>query len=166
MMRASALTFVLLASVACSGGDRPDHVAVYEAVVRHMTTEQGQASGFQVIYVLDRVVGNQADPDDPAAGEPLGTAERDALAVAVRDVAPVEFVSTRSEVVGPRAEGARVENGGIFLTLGPISPDDERILVPASSYLGNLAASWQTWVVERVDDGYRVTGTEGPVAVS
>ena len=164
MIRASTLALTLLAGAACSGG--PDPVTVYSEVVRHMTTEQGQPSGFRVIYVLDRVVGNRADPDDLAAGEPLGRAERAALAAALRDVAPVEFVSSRAEVVGPASEGARVENGGIFLTLGPISGDDDRVLVPASSYLGNVAASWQTWVVERVDDRWRVTGTEGPVAVS
>ena len=164
MLRASTLSLVLVTTAACSAG--PDRVAVYAEVVRHMTTEQGQPSGFRVIFVLDRTVGNRADPDDPAAGEPLPAGERRVLAAAVRDVAPVQFVSTRSEVVGPQGEGARVEGGGIFLTLGPISGEGDRVLVPASSYLGNLAASWQTWVVERVDDRWRVTGTEGPVAVS
>jgi hypothetical protein len=166
MMRASILALVLLAPAGCSGAAAPDRVAVYAAVVRHMTTEQGQPSGFRVIYLLDRVVGNRADPDDQAAGRPLRPAERTALVEAVGDVAPIEFVSTRAEVVGPQAEGARVEDGGIFLTVGPISGGEERVLVPASSYLGNLAGSWQTWVVERVGDRWRVTGTEGPVAVS
>jgi hypothetical protein len=164
MLRASTLALVLVASAACSAG--VDRVAVYAEVVRHMTTEQGQPSGFRVIYVLDRLVGNHADPDDPAVGEPLTPGERREMAAAVQDVAPVEFVSTRSEVVGAAEEGERVENEGIFLTLGPVSGGDDLVLVPATSYLGNLAASWQTWVVERVDDRWRVTGTEGPVAVS
>jgi hypothetical protein len=37
---------------------------------------------------------------------------------------------------------------------------------PASIYLGNLAASWQTWVLEHTGTGWEVTGTTGPVAIS
>ncbi len=159
-----ALTLTLAVLAACSGG--PDRVAVYAEVVRHMTTEEGQSSGFPVIYVLERVVGNRTDPDDRSAGQPLPSADRRALVAALRAVAPVEFVATRSEVVGPQEGGARVRDGGIFLTLGPISGDDDRATVPASGYIANLAGSWQTWVVERVGERWRVTGTEGPVAVS
>lgn len=163
-----ALILGLLAAAACGGTGAADvdRVAVYAEVIRHMTTEEGQPSGFQVIYVLDRVVGNDADPDDPATGRAIDPADQRALAEALRDVAPVEFVPTRSEVVGPMEDGGRVQNEGIFLTVGPISGEDERVLVPATTYLGNLAATWQTWVVERVGDRWQVTGTEGPVAIS
>jgi hypothetical protein len=163
-----ALILGLLAAVACGGAGAADHdrVAVYAEVIRHMTTEQGQPSGFRVIYVLDRIVGNDADPDDPAVGRAIDSADQRALAEALRDVAPLEFVPTRSEVVGPMEDGGRVRNEGIFLTVGPISGEDERVLVPATTYLGNLAATWQTWVVERVGDRWHVTGTEGPVAIS
>jgi cysteinyl-tRNA synthetase len=42
----------------------------------------------------------------------------------------------------------------------------ERVEVQASSYLANLAGSWQTWVVQRYQNRWRVIGTAGPVAVS
>lgn len=164
-LRASILALVI-GSAACSGEQGPDRVAVYAEVVRHMTTEKGQPSGFRVIFLLDRVVANSADPDDPSTGRPFSPGEREALRGALSEVAPLEFVPTRSEVVGPQEDGGRVEDDGIFLTVGPISGDEERALVPASSYLANLAGSWQTWVVERVGERWRVTGTEGPVAVS
>jgi hypothetical protein len=166
-----AVVLGLLASAACarSGGapgaaEEDREVAIHAAVIRHMASEKGQSSGFRVIYLLDRVMENADDPDDPGTGEPFP--DRDALAEAVADVAPLEFVSSRTEVIGPMEDGGRVENQGILLTLGPIAGEDDRALVPASSYLANLAGTWQTWVVERIGDGWRVTGTEGPVAIS
>lgn len=163
-----ALVLGLLAAAACDGVEvtNDDRVAVYAEVIRHMTTEQGQPSGFPIIYVLDRLVENDQDPDDQGVGRAIASADQRALAEAVEDVAPLEFVPSRSEVVGPMEDGGRVQNDGIFLTLGPISGGDDRVLAPATTYLGNLAATWQTWVVERVGDRWRVTGTEGPVAIS
>lgn len=166
-----AVTLGLLASAACAGSagapaEEDREVAIYSAVIRHMASEEGQSSGFRVIYLLDRVLENADDPDDPGTGEPFPEDDRAALAEAVADVAPLEFVSSRAEVIGPMEEGGRVENQGILLTLGPVAGRDDRALVPASSYLANLAGTWQTWVVERAGDGWRVTGTEGPVAIS
>jgi hypothetical protein len=167
MMTRALLILALVAAGCGSGAGSPDRpVAVYAEVIRHMTTEEGQASGFRVIYVLDRVLGNDQDPDDPGVGVPIVAADRRALTSALGDVAPLEFVATRSEVVGPQEQGGQVRNEGIFLTLGPISGEEERVLVPATSYLANLAATWQTWVVELVGEEWRVTGTQGPVAVS
>lgn len=168
-----AVALGLLASAACAGSAGPPgpaeqdrDVAIYAAVIRHMASEGGQPSGFRVIYLLDRVRENADDPDDPGTGRPFPEEDRAPLAAAVADVAPLKFVSSRAEVIGPMEEGGRVQNQGILLTLGPIAGRDDRALVPASSYLANLAGTWQTWVVERIADGWRVTGTEGPVAIS
>lgn len=167
----AALGFLVAAGCAGQGGpggtpEQDREVAIYAAVIRHMTSEEGQSSGFRVIYVLDRVVANADDPDDPGGGEPFPEEDRAALQDALGEVAPVEFVSSRQAVTGPEQEGSRVENDGILLTLGPISGEEDRALVPASSYLGNLAGTWQTWVVEPQAGGWAVTGTEGPVAIS
>jgi hypothetical protein len=170
--RAAILSLALLWAGACTGAssgqgaDEDREVAIYTAVIGHMTSEKGQASGFRVIYVLDRVMENADDPDDPGTGRPLPEKDQAALRDALAEVAPVEFVSSREQVTGPESEGSRVEDEGIFLTLGPIGGEGDRALVPASSYLGNLAGTWQTWVVERRDEGWTVTGTEGPVAIS
>lgn len=173
MTRLAAVTLILLVVSGCGGeagpaGSAEDReVAIYATVIRHMTSEPGQASGFPVVYVLDQVVGNAADPDGPAEeGAAIPEERRAALRRAVADTAPLEFVPDRRSVTGPMAEGAMVQKGGIFLTLGPIRGDGERVEVEASSYLGNLAGSWQTWVVQRYPNGWRVIGTSGPVAVS
>jgi hypothetical protein len=171
-IRIAAVLGLLVSGACARSSDAPGtaeedrEVAIYNAVIRHMASEQGQSSGFRVIYLMDRALENADDPDDPGVGEPFPQEDRDALAEAVADVAPLEFVSSRTEVIGPMEDGGRVENQGILLTLGPIAGEDDRALVPASSYLANLAGTWQTWVVERIGDGWRVTGTEGPVAIS
>jgi hypothetical protein len=173
MTRLTAASLVVLLGAGCGREAGPGEsaedreVAIYATVIRHMTSEPGQASGFSVVFVLDRVVGNAADPDGPPEeGSAIPEERQAALSRAVADTAPLEFVPDRGSVTGPMAEGAMVENGGIFLTLGPIRGDGERVEVEASSYLGNLAGTWQTWVVQRYQNGWRVIGTAGPVAVS
>jgi hypothetical protein len=47
-----------------------------------------------------------------------------------------------------------------------IEGEGNRVEVSASIYLGNLGASWQTWVLERTGTGWEVTGTTGPVSIS
>jgi hypothetical protein len=47
-----------------------------------------------------------------------------------------------------------------------IEGEGNRVEAPASIYLGNLAASWQTWVLEHTGTGWEVTGTTGPVSIS
>jgi hypothetical protein len=142
-------------------------VAIYSAVVEHMVTEEGQASGFPVVYVLDHIVEGASDPEGTTGVVRDVPAEiRAGIQRSLDGVAPVEFVSDRDSVIGPPGAGDRVEGGGILLTLGPIQGEGDRVEVPASSYLGNLAATWQTWVVELSGERWRVTGTSGPVAIS
>jgi hypothetical protein len=169
--RIAVLSIALVAAGACTetlGGTVSEdrEISIYAAVVRHMTAEEGQGSGFPVVYILDRLVENADEPGVPGPGTPLSEADRSALREALEDLATIEFVQRRAQVIGPMAEGGRVENEGILLTLGPIGGDEDRALVPASSYLANLAGTWQTWVVERRDGRWEVTGTEGPVAIS
>jgi hypothetical protein len=174
MTRLALVTLALLMATGCGGNEAsPEEpaedrtVAIYASVIRHMTSEPGQASGFPVVYVLDRVVGNAADPDGPVEeGSAIPEERQGALRRAVADTAPLEFVPDRRSVTGPMAEGGQVQNGGIFLTLGPIRGAGERVEVQASSYLGNLAGTWQTWVVQSYQNRWRVIGTAGPVAVS
>jgi hypothetical protein len=171
--RAATLTIALVAGVSCSGlgaGDdlgTADRLDVYAAVIAHMTAEEGQPSGYPVIYVADRIDPSAADPEaDHRPSTPISEEMQAALVDALADVGTVDFISQPNEVIGPQAQGGRVEGGGILITLGPIRPQDDRLEVPASSYLANLAATWQTWVVERRGGSWTVTGTTGPVAIS
>jgi hypothetical protein len=172
-MRTSAVTaLALLVATACSdeatSTDPTERaVAIYAAVVEHMVTEEGQPSGFPVVYILDHSVERAAEPQGGEGVVRDFPAEiRAGIQESLKAVAPVEFIADRNAVIGPPEEGSVVDGGGILLTLGPIQGEGVRVEVPASSYLGNLAATWQTWVVERNADSWRVTGTTGPVAIS
>jgi hypothetical protein len=173
MRTRAAAALVFLVAVACTGEaltatDPTERaVAIYAAVVEHMVTEEGQPSGFPVVYVLDHSVERASDPDGGGGVIRDFPAEiRAGIQESLEGVAPVEFIPGRDAVIGPEEQGSTVEGGGILLTLGPITGEGDRVEVPASSYLGNLAATWQTWIVERSSAGWRVTGTTGPVAIS
>lgn len=168
----AAAALSLLVAVACTDeGPTTDPteraVAIYAAVVEHMVTEEGQPSGFPVVYILDHSVERAADPDGGGGMVRDFPAEtRAGIEDSLEEVAPVEFIPDRDAVIGPPEQGSAVEGGGILLTLGPITGEGDRVEVPASSYLGNLAATWQTWIVELEASGWQVTGTTGAVAVS
>jgi hypothetical protein len=167
------LLLALLFGVACNGApsspeDPSDRVvAIYSAVIEHMVTEKGQPSGFPVVFVLDHTAERAAKPQG-VAGEirEIPADVQAGIQRSLSNVAPVEFIADRESVIGPPGQGSRVIDGGILLTLSPIRGEGNRVEVPASSYLGNLAGSWQTWVVELSAGSWKVTGTSGPVAIS
>jgi hypothetical protein len=140
---------------------------VYGAVIRHMTAEEGQSSGFPVIYVLDHAVEGASNVDGgTGARTPISSEVQIRVQEELALLPPIRFVPDPDEVIGPPEEGSRVKNGGILITLGPVPEGDDRVEVEASSYIANLAATWQTWVLERHGLRWQVTGTTGPVAVS
>jgi hypothetical protein len=163
-----ALALVLALATACTGGGSSEErdAAVYAAVIRHMTAERGQPSGFPVIYVADRIDPGAADPEAEAAGAPFPQDVKEGILELVQGLGRVEFVADPDSVIGPEEDGSRVQSGGILLTVGPIRGTGDRVEVQASSYLANLAGSWQTWVVALQGDVWRVSGTTGPVATA
>jgi hypothetical protein len=161
------LALILALLTACSSGSEEDRTAaVYAAVIRHMSAEAGQPSGFPVIYVADRIDPGASDPEAEEAGTPFPPAVKEDILGLLEGLGRVEFVADPESVIGPEEEGSRVESGGILLTLGPISGTGDRVEVPASSYLANLAGSFQTWVVALQGEVWRVSGTTGPVATA
>jgi hypothetical protein len=140
---------------------------IYSAIIKHMTSEEGQSAGFGAIYVLDRAVEGASDPDAEAdSGTPISPEVQIRVREELALLPPIRFIPDRDEVIGPAEDGSEVEDGGILITLGPIPAGEDRVEVEASSYLGNLAATWQTWVLERRGLRWEVTGTTGPVATA
>ena len=178
-MRRIALPLALVLSVACgqaspggSGHLRPEDLTaaerqafVYAAVIRHLVEAEAAEPGF--IFILDRAVGAAADPDAASeSGTPISREVQDRVREELAHLGTVKFVSRRRDVVGPVAQGGRVRNEGVLLTLGPVGSGADRVEVPASTYTGNLGGTWQTLVLRRYGLRWRVEGTTGPVAVS
>jgi hypothetical protein len=166
MIVALALVLALATSCTAGGSTEERNAAVYASVIRHMTAERGQPSGFPVIYVADRIDPGAADPQAGEAGTPFPQGLKEDILELLEGLGRVEFVAEPDSVIGPQEDGGRIEGGGILLTLGPIEGTGDRVEVPASSYLANLAGSWQTWVVALQGDVWRVSGTAGPVATA
>jgi len=145
-------------------------VSIYEAVIRQLVTTGDSTFGpnpqFPVIYLLDRAKEAGANPELPqSGGTPLpGEVKRELLA-ALSDL-PLEFVPDSDTVTTPVDEGGGVEQEGVVVTVGPIPTGEDQVEVEASLYAGPLAAPWLTYVVKRSSQGWRVTGTKGPVAIS
>jgi hypothetical protein len=140
---------------------------VYAAVIRHMTAEEGQSSGFPVIFVLDQAVEGASKVEGEAgARTPISSEVQIRVQEELALLPPIRFVADRDEVIGTTRDETQVQNGGILITLGPVPEGDDRLEVEASSYIAALAATWQTWVLERHGLRWQVTGTTGPVAVS
>jgi hypothetical protein len=173
-----ALVVLALAVPACGGlstpgGPEPPNreALIYAAVIRQLVTVDhtfgGGDPGFRVVYVLDRA--------DPRASEALlhevrGTPIEPEVQVAIReelvDLPPIEFIADRQDIVGPIESGGLVEKHSALVTLGTIPEGTDRLEVGAGLYIANLAGTWLTYVVEASADGWEVTGTTGPVAIS
>ncbi len=166
MLATLALVLALLTACSSGGSEAERTAAVYAAVIRHMSAEAGQPSGFPVIYVADRIDPGAADPGAGDSGTPFPPSVKEDILGLLEGLGRVEFVADPRSVIGPEEEGSRVEGGGILLTLGPITGAGERVEVPASSYLANLAGSSQTWVVVLQGEVWRVSGATGPMTTS
>jgi hypothetical protein len=180
-MRRIALALAVLAVAGCGrsppteqGSLRPQDLTgterqafVYSAAIRYLV-ERGAEEHPGVVFVLDRAVPAAGDPDTASSSSgariPQGVQDRVREELAL--LGKVKFVGDREEVIGPAAQGGRVRNDGVLITLGPVPAGPDRVRVAASSYEGNLGATWQTLVLERHGLRWRVEGTAGPVAMS
>jgi len=188
-----AATLALAVSVGCGGGsdesqqptpgardsgestaDSNRSAAIYAAVVRQLVTKDhtfgGGDPGFKVVYVLDGVVVDAADPSKPPREhdpkEPFSHDLKDGVRFlsTLAELPPVEFVAERDSVVAGTHSGSspgHVKNGGVLISLGPIKGDANRVEVANSLWINGLAGQWLTYVVERGDGGWAVTGISG-----
>src|SRR6266508_2969629 len=151
--------------------------AIYAAVVRQLVTKDhtfgGADPGFKVVYVLDGVVVDAADPSKPPSAhdpkEPFSHDVKDGVRFlsTLADLPPVEFVASRHSVVAgasPSSPG-EVKNGGVLISLGSIEPDGKRVEVETSLWINGLAGQWLTYLLEQKDGSWAVTGTTGPMAI-
>jgi hypothetical protein len=145
-------------------------ISIYEAVIRQLVTTCDSTFGpnpqFPVIYLLDQARQGAANPDSAGSQGASFSAEVKAELLAALSDLPLEFVSDDGAVIIPVEEGGGVKEEGVVVTVGPIPEGEEQVEVEASLYAGPLAATWLTYVVKRSSQGWRVTGTSDPVAIS
>jgi hypothetical protein len=145
-------------------------MAIYSAVIRRLVTKdhtfgQGE-SPFGHVYVVDGVVPkagrvNQSFTAEPE--EPFSDDLKRGIREELLDLPPIVFVPDRESALGGAGS---VLNDGVIITLGPIQPSGNRVKVENNLWCGGLCGQWLTYVVERQDDRWRITGTVGPYAIS
>jgi hypothetical protein len=155
------------------------NAAIYAAVVRQLVTKDhtfgGRDPGFKIVYVLDGVVEDAADPlkpvntYDPQEPFPRDVKEGVRFLAKSADLPPIEFVAERDSVVAgkrPGADPGHVKNDGVLISLGPIEPTGRRVEVATSLWINGLAGQWLTYVLAQKGGTWMVTGTSGPMAIS
>jgi ABC-2 type transport system permease protein len=156
--------------------DMVDKAAIYAAVVREFYTIDhtyniDDPPNFPVIYIIETTDDGTGDPNAPQA-EPASILEDIKKEVSklltgpgAMDNAnwlPTEIIWVESNAEVPYTPTNTVEGGGAVIKLGNIfSQPDGSVLVSASLYIGELAATGKTYILNQVEVGWRVTGYTG-----
>jgi hypothetical protein len=155
-----------------SGGGQPrteepdaTRVEIYAAAFGALAETEGW---FDPILLDQRIcpeagdVGGSHQP--PPCTQAFTDAEQAAILSQLVDIPNARFVADAKQVQDRIFEG-ELQGAGL-LTVGEIDGDGDRVEVGGRSYCGGLCAHWMTLVLEHGPDGWSVTGTTGPVAIS
>jgi hypothetical protein len=146
-----------------------DEAQVLAEVVRRVYTVDdtfGGNSKLPLVYLLsvDDTDGSAIPYSSPA--RPLAAAVQQAVVAALKDL------PTRFKWVGSAGEVKRnlqneVEGNGGIITVGQARPQpDGSVHVTCSIFVGPMASGGQTYVLERQDGQWKITGTAGAVWMS
>ncbi len=146
-----------------------DPAEIYAAVVRQLYTVDhtfGQAPLFPEVYLLRQTDDSVSASGSASNSQTIFPGDQQRAVSLLADLpARFEWVDSRDDV--PLDAIGVVVDGGAMITLGNIKQQpDGSLLVPASIYIGSLAAGGQTYVLEAVDGVWQITGVSGPVWIS
>ncbi len=153
-----------------STGEAPiDETGILTAVIRQVYTVDdtfGGQGNFATVYLLavdDAETG--AIPYVSKARSVPPPVQQGVLA-ALTDL-PAQFRWIASAGEAPRDEQNVVQGNGAIITLGNMHvQEDGTVQVAASIYVGMLAAGGQTYVLERRDGSWKITGVTGTAWIS
>ena len=176
-------TAVVITDTTKDGDTPPTPAVVTTDTNDEETTVQMLAAAIGELVSKDHTFGQGPPPFteyliqanlDPSAGNATGTgqeiargltdAERTAIEAVVRPFGPVRWIEDPDEW---RTSDLRpVIEGAVILGVGEPSVGDKTGLVPVSLWCGGLCGTWLTYRLDLVDGAWKVTGTEGPIAIS
>jgi len=153
-----------------STGEAPiDETGILTAVIRQVYTVDdtfGGQGNFTTVYLLavdDTETG--AIPYVSKARSVPAPVQQGTLA-GLTDL-PAQFRWIASAGEAPRDEQNVVQGNGAIITLGNMHvQEDGTVQVAASIYVGMLAAGGQTYVLERRDGSWKITGVTGTAWIS
>lgn len=167
-----ALAFPALAGCAGPGElELEDRSEIYAAVIRRIYIQDDTFGGAlhpPMLYILDHSDDTVGDPDvQQSDSQIIAMPLRRAIELTLEDLpTSIVWIGSMDEI--PRdPETHSVASGGAVLTLGNIHITDARkVQVSASIYVGMLAAGGQTYVLQRQNGIWVVTGTTGVMWIS
>ena len=143
-------------------GPDPIRVEIYTAAFHALAGTEGW---FDPVLLDERICPDIADLGGRGScRERFTDAEQAAILTGLADLPNVRFVEDARRIQD------RIFSGGLqgsgLLTVGGIDGDDERVTVAGGSYCGGLCGHWMTLVIRDRPQGWTVTGTTGPIAIS
>jgi hypothetical protein len=166
LLMALATLSPLAACSTATDVDEADEVAIYSAVIRRIYTHDDTFGGTlnaPTVYVVSTTDDGAGDPDiERSEPRSISPAVQEGVVEALADL-PADFfwVEDAADVLLEADTGA-VNDDGVIVTLGNIhEEEDGSALVSGSIYIASLAAGGQTYIVEKIDDAWQITGTTG-----
>ncbi|MDE0370502.1 MAG: hypothetical protein OXI84_10225 [bacterium] len=170
---AVAVWCLLVAACATDPPSGPDPAiaesAIHAAVVRQLVefdNTYGPDHRFTELLILDHVDTHAGDPyrqGNPGAS--LTDGQRSAIRAAVEHLAPVRFINNRDNYIRRDVLMPTI-SGSAIITLAPVEFDNQGATVGVELWCGGVCGIWLTYRVVQEPDGWTVTGTEGPRAIS
>ncbi len=164
---ALSLTFIMSTLVACATPvlTQEDEAGIYAAVVRQLYTVDhtfgSNPPNWPIIYLVrGRGV---VEAETARAGSPhLSPSVRAAVVAALTDLpAETKWIDSADDVFVD-SETGQVEGNGAIITLGKFDlQGDGSVQVEVSLYFANLGGAGMTYIVEKVDGIWKVTGDTG-----
>ncbi len=146
-----------------------DPAEIYALVVRQLYTVDhtfGQPPRFPVVYLLRQTDDSVSASGAPSNSQTIFPGDQQRITSLLADL-PADFIWVDGREDVPLDSIGVVTGGGAMITLGNISQQPDGALhIPASIYIGSLAASGRTYVLEAVDGVWQITGVTGPVWMS
>ena len=148
-----------------SAPDAGIYVQVLDRYLGTPTENSFPDKHFPTVYVLDHTYPDAADPmGKHGDGTPLPADTQRTITAAVPGVT---FVADRNAVVDTVGGCARVKNGGILITLGPVHRTGDDGRVGLNGFVACLGATWLTYLLRNEPGaGWRVTGIDPVRAIA
>ncbi|MBI5932923.1 MAG: hypothetical protein HY867_04385 [Chloroflexi bacterium] len=175
-MRNLLLIFVIISVLATGCGPKPaqiteqDTIAIYEAVIRQVFLVDDTGGG-----TIEKTTLYIVRATDDAAGDPsMERSDTAILSDTIQKAITNELADLPTKVVWvdnfdqvELNSDSMVRGEGVILTLGNIKvTNSAEVLVSASIYFASLGAGGRTYIVEKINGVWTVTGDTGVIWVS
>jgi hypothetical protein len=147
-------------------GDPDRSAGIYAAVISALIA--GGRANFDPwppVTYIDALARSSAGPVavQDVVTRPIPVEVQQRIGEALAAHTEVRFVADSRSVIQP---DSRVRDHGVLVTLAPVPPAGRPVRIGARSYFGSLGRKSCTFIVDRADAQWRVTGTTGICSVS